>query len=139
MTIPEFTILIDGKCHLCAREARLLARLDGGRGRLTIVDIAAPGFVPASIGKTKDEVMGRIHGVTPDGKVVEGVEVLRLSYRAVGKGWLMNWTGWPGIRSVINPLYRWFARNRMRISRATRWLPGRSEMPLCTTDRCRIR
>lgn len=139
MPTPQFTILIDGKCHLCAREARLLARLDAGRGNLEIIDIAAPTFDPAPLGKTMDEVMGRIHGITPQGKVIEGVEVFRRAYAAVGRGWVMAWTAWPGIRLVIDPLYRLFARHRLALSAATRWIPGRREMPICTTDRCRIR
>ena len=41
---PEFTVLIDGECPLCAKEARFMAWLDGGAGRLAIIDIARPEF-----------------------------------------------------------------------------------------------
>ena len=120
-----FTILIDGLCPLCAKEAALMRRMDRGRGRLRIVDIAAPGFDAAPYGRTLEDVMGSIHGVTEDGRVISGMEVFRRAYRAVGWGWLLAPTGWPLLRPVFDAGYRWFARNRLRLT-------GRS----CEADRC---
>ncbi len=51
--------------------------LDGGRGRLAIIDIAAPGFDAARYGTTYEAVMGEIHGVLPGNRLVTGVEVFR--------------------------------------------------------------
>lgn len=110
----EFTILIDGACPLCAREASFMRKLDRGRGRLALVDIAAPEFDPGHYGTTMDRLMAEIHGVTPEGRLVTGVEVFRRAYGAVGWGWLLAPTGWPGLRWVSDRAYAWFARNRLR-------------------------
>jgi predicted DCC family thiol-disulfide oxidoreductase YuxK len=94
----------------------LLRRLDRGRGRIGFEDVAAPGFEPARHGRSLDELMARIHGVLPDGRLVEGVEVFRRAYAAVGFGWLLAWTRWPALRRVADAGYRAFARNRLRLT-----------------------
>lgn len=111
-----FTILIDGDCPLCKREASFMEKLDKGRGDLKLVDIAAEGFDAADYGRTQEEVMGSIHGVTEDGEVISGMEVFRRAYVAVGWGWILNWTAWPIIRPIADAAYRFFARHRLRLT-----------------------
>ena len=125
----EFRVLIDGACPLCRSEAAVLRRLDRGRGRLRLEDIAAPDFDPVRVGRSMDQLMGTIHGVTADGTIVTGMEVFRRAYAAVGLGWLLAPTAWPGLRPVFDRAYRWFARNRMRLT-------GRRD-DACPGDRCR--
>ena len=125
---PEFTILIDGLCPLCKREANLMAKLDKGRGGLAIIDIAAPDFDASRFGTTMDAVMGTIHGVLPDGRLITGMEVFRRAYGAVGHGWALAWTGWPVLRWVCDAGYRVFAKYRLRLT-------GRSD---CDTGRCAV-
>jgi len=60
--------------------------------------------------------MARIHGVLSDGSVVEGMEVFRRAYAAVDLGWLLAPTRWPIIRPLADAAYRWFARNRLRLT-----------------------
>jgi predicted DCC family thiol-disulfide oxidoreductase YuxK len=110
----ELELLYDGECPLCSREVAMLRRLDRGRGRLRLTDIATPGFDPARYGRTQEELMARIHGSLPDGRLVEGMEVFRRAYAAVGLGWLLAPTRWPGLRRLADFAYRWFARNRLR-------------------------
>jgi predicted DCC family thiol-disulfide oxidoreductase YuxK len=107
----------------------MLRRLDAGRGRLDLEDIAAPGFDAARYGRSWDELMARIHGVLPDGTVVEGVEVFRRAYAAVGFGWLVAPTRWPLLRPLADAAYRWFARNRLRLT-------GRPDA--CSSERCAV-
>jgi predicted DCC family thiol-disulfide oxidoreductase YuxK len=130
MSETQFTILVDGECPLCARESALLRRLDGGRERLQIVDISAPDFDPSQVGGSLEALMARIHGVMPDGTLIEGVEVFRQAYAAVGRGWLLAWTRLPGLRVLADAGYEWFARNRLRLT-------GRADV--CTTDPCQPR
>lgn len=125
----EYEILVDGECPLCAKEAALLRKMDGGRGRLRITDITDPGFDPSAYGATYEDVMGTIHGRRPDGAVDHGVEVFRQSYRAVGWGWLLGWTRLPLIRPGVDAVYRFFARHRLRLT-------GRAGS--CSGDRCRV-
>jgi predicted DCC family thiol-disulfide oxidoreductase YuxK len=113
---PEITVLFDGECPLCAREIAMLRRLDRGRGRIGFDDIAAPDFDAGRYGSDPAALMARIHGVLPDGRLVEGVEVFRRAYAAVGLGWALGWTRWPGLRVLADAGYRWFARNRLRLT-----------------------
>ena len=110
----QIKLLYDGDCPLCSREIRFLERRDRGRGRIQLEDIAAPAFDPGVYGLDASQVMARIHGVLPDGTVVEGVEVFRRAYAAVGLGWLLAPTRWPGLRGLADRGYRMFARNRLR-------------------------
>lgn len=93
-----------------------MRRMDRGRGRLAIVDIAAPDFDPAAFGLTRDRVMAEIHGQNPSGEVITGMEVFRRAYRAVGWGWLLGWTAWPIVRPIADAAYRFFARHRLTIT-----------------------
>lgn len=127
--MPPMRIFIDGDCPLCRHEARLLARLDAGRGRLELVDLNDPAFDPAPLGLTHAQLMGRIHALLPDGNLTTGMEVFRRAYAAVGWGWLWAPTGWPLLRPAFDALYRWFARNRYRLT-------GRSEP--CPDGHCRV-
>jgi predicted DCC family thiol-disulfide oxidoreductase YuxK len=126
---PDITLLIDGECPLCRHEANLMRRLDKGRGRLALVDIADPAFDPAAYGRSMDDVMGTIHAALPDGSLVTGMEAFRRSYAAVGLGWLLAPTGWPVFRPVFDAAYRFFARHRLRLT-------GRGGA--CVGDRCRV-
>ncbi|MDY7107308.1 MAG: DUF393 domain-containing protein [Planctomycetota bacterium] len=115
-TSQELTIFIDGECPLCRREARTLERLDRGRGRLKLVDITDASFDPGRFGRSVDQMMAAIHGRLPDGTMITGMEVFRRAYAAVGLGWLLAPTAWPGLRRLFDRLYAWFARNRTRLT-----------------------
>lgn len=124
----QIQVFFDGDCPLCRREIDVLRRRDAGRGRIAFEDITTPGFDASKHGFEMAALMGRIHGVLPDGSVVDGVEVFRRLYAAVGLGWILAPTRWPVLRPLADAIYRWFARNRMRIT-------GRSE-PACAEGRC---
>jgi len=55
--------------------------------------------------------------------------VFRRAYAAVGFGWLVAPTRWPLVRPLADAAYRWFARNRLRLT-------GRGEV--CSADRCTV-
>lgn len=105
----------DGACPLCAREVRWLQRLDRQR-RIRFTDIAAPSFDPSSVGRTRDELMDRIHGRLPDGRVIEGVEVFRQVYAAAGLPRLAAVSRVPGVSHLLEAAYRLFAKNRLRLT-----------------------
>ena len=113
----QIRVLYDGDCPLCSREIRFLEKRDRERGRIQFENIAEPPFDPGAYGLDARKVMARIHGVLPDGTVVEGVEVFRRAYTAVGLGWLIAPTRWPGLRHLADLAYRIFARNRLRWTR----------------------
>ena len=112
----RFKLLYDGDCPLCQREARFLQRRNRN-GRLAFENIASRGFDPSVYGTTREELMGVIHGVFPDGCIVKKMAVFREAYRAVGLGWVLGPTTWPGLRWLADRGYEWFARNRMAIGK----------------------
>lgn len=111
----DIEVFYDGDCPLCAREVGWLRRRDRG-GRIRFVDIAAPGFDPRGAGLSMDALMDRIHGRLPDGTVIEGVEVFRRLYAAVGFPVLVRLSRLPGISRLLELAYRWFAGNRLRLT-----------------------
>jgi predicted DCC family thiol-disulfide oxidoreductase YuxK len=117
----EVEVFYDGECPLCMREIRMLQRLDKGRGRIIFTDIAAPGFDPKIAvgvdGVDYERLMLRIHARLPDGSLVEGVEVFRRLYAAVGFRRVVALTRLPGIRHVLDLGYTLFAKNRLRLTR----------------------
>jgi len=131
----HFKLLYDGACPLCQREARFLQRRDR-HGRLAFEDITAPGFDAAIYGATQEKLMGVIHGVFPDGRIVTRLEVFRQAYRAVGLGWLLAPTAWPGLRWLADRGYEWFARNRMAIGK---WLGRHCDSETCLAPQPQIR
>jgi predicted DCC family thiol-disulfide oxidoreductase YuxK len=121
----DIEVYFDGACPLCRREVDLLRKLDRA-GRIRFTDIAVASFDPATAGIPMAALMARIHGRLPSGDLVEGVEVFRRLYTAVGFGRLVAFTRLPGIRHALDLAYAIFARNRLRLT-------GR-----CDGDRCAV-
>ena len=125
----HFKLLYDGECPFCLREVRWLQRWNR-HGHLAFEDVSSPDFDPAKYHTTREELLGVILGVFPDGRMVCKVEVFRQAYRAVGLGWLLAPTGWPVLRWIFDGLYRIFARFRVPLGR----LFGRS----CASGACSV-
>lgn len=113
MTGWQIQIFYDGACPVCMREVEMLRRMDR-HARILFTDIAAPEFDAAAWGRDLDTFMKRIQGRLPDGSWVEGVEVFRHVYGAVGFGWAVPLTRLPGVRALLDWAYDRFAANRLR-------------------------
>ena len=111
----DVLVYFDGACALCSREIEMLRRLDR-RSRIRFVDIAAESFDPGTTGFSYEELMERIRGELPDGTPIEGVEVFRRLYSAVGFGVLVSLTRIPGISHLLDLAYHAFAKNRLRLT-----------------------
>jgi len=111
----EIEVFYDGDCPLCLREINMLRRLDK-RSRIQFTNIAVEAFEPASVGKTMDQLMAEIHGRLPDGTLIDGVEVFRRLYSAVGWTWLVAPTRLPVVRQGLDLAYQFFARYRLRLT-----------------------
>lgn len=121
----QIEVFYDGLCPLCAREINILRWLDRNK-KIRFTDIASPEFDPSSLGFDFDTLMARIHGRLPNGTFVEGVEVFRRLYGAVGFGPVVWVSRWPGISHLLDLAYTLFAKNRLRFT-------GR-----CQADSCSI-
>lgn len=127
--MPSYDVEVfhDGACPLCNREIEMLRGRDRN-GRIRFTDISAPDFEAATVGPafTHELLMNRIHGRLPDGTILEGVEVFRRLYTAVGFGPVVAATRLPGVSQALDLAYRVFAKNRLRLT-------GR-----CTPESCDV-
>jgi predicted DCC family thiol-disulfide oxidoreductase YuxK len=125
MTDFDVEVFYDGACPLCMREVRMLRRHDQ-RGRIRFTDITAENFDASAVGLEWEALMARIHGRLPDGTVIEGVEVFRRLYAAIGFSALVTLSRAPGISQLLDLAYHVFAKNRLRLT-------GR-----CTNGACEV-
>ena len=131
MTQAKLTLFYDGGCPICAWEKHHLMRRDN-HGRLGFIDIQSPEFDPAVYGVTMEALMRRMHGITRDGRMIIGAEVLIESYRAVGWWWAyLPLSMVP--RYLVDQAYGWFADHRYELSKRFGHLFGQA----CEKDYCR--
>lgn len=109
----EVEVFYDGDCPLCIREINMLRRLDK-QNKILFTDIAAQGFDPEPLGVSWQTLMDKIHGRLPDGTLIEGVEVFRRLYTAVGFGKIVAVTRWPIVSRILDWAYNIFAKNRLK-------------------------
>ena len=110
----QIELLYDGDCPLCVREVNFLKTKDAGRGLVSFVDIAEDNYNPVEhAGIDFETAMGRIHGVLPDGTIVQNVEVFRRTYEILGIGWIYAITRIPAIEYLANLLYGTWADLRL--------------------------
>ncbi len=83
------------------REIRMLQRRDKHR-KIKFTDISSENFDEDSVGISLNNLMDRIHGRRPDGTIVEGIEVFRELYSAIGFGPVVALTRLPGISQILN-------------------------------------
>ena len=110
-----FEVFYDGDCPLCMREINMIRRKDK-ESKILFSDIAAQGFNPSKFGLAQGELMDRIHGRMPDGKIVSGVEVFRQLYTAIGFRKTVKLTRLPLISHLLDLAYIVFAKNRLRFT-----------------------
>jgi predicted DCC family thiol-disulfide oxidoreductase YuxK len=110
----DVEVFFDGDCPLCTKEIRMLQRLDRRRQRIRFTDIAAADFDPTSLGLDWGSLMRRIHARLPDGSFIQGVEVFRRLYGAVGFGPLVWLSRAPGVSQLLDFGYEHFAANRLK-------------------------
>lgn len=127
----EIEVFFDGDCPLCVREIELLRRLDKQAQRIRFTDIQAADFSPESVGLTFPALMRRIHGRLATGELVEGTEVFRRLYAAVGFRRTVAVSRWPGIAQALELGYSLFAKNRLRFT-------GRCTDEICNVPSRRI-
>jgi predicted DCC family thiol-disulfide oxidoreductase YuxK len=112
----KLTLLYDGQCSICRGATERLKRRDR-ENRIAPEDISDPAFDPTRYGLTTEQVRAAMYVVLPDGQVLSAMDAVRAAYAAVGRGWLLAPTKWPGIHWIADALYGYFARHRLTFSR----------------------
>lgn len=111
----DIEVYYDGGCPVCSREMQMLSKRDGC-GRIRFLDISAEDFDSESVRIPPETLMSRIHARLPDGTVIEGVEVFRRLYAAVGFRRIVALSRLRGISGLLDAAYRVFANNRHRLT-----------------------
>lgn len=127
MTPYPLTVFFDGDCPICAREIALMKRLDRRR-QLAFCDFSAQEYDAESSGFAAADLATVIHARWADGSVINGVDVFRAMWEAVGLGFLAKLSRLSLVEPLVLKAYAWFARNRLRLT-------GRAHE--CTGDICR--
>ena len=110
----KFKIFHDAQCPFCRLEVIWLMRCNR-RGSLAFEDISASTFDATAHGMDPAQVHKVIHGAFSDGRIVQGVEVFRQAYEAVGLGWLVAPTRWFMLREIVDVAYALFAVVRVPV------------------------
>ena len=124
----SFEVFFDGGCPLCAKEIDFIRWLDK-KNCLIFTDIDANDFNPIQeTGRDFATLMASIHGRLSDGTIIHGVEVFRQLYGRTAFKWAIPLTRLPGITQILDLLYDFFARYRLRVT-------GRCTPELCSPDK----
>ncbi|HMQ34388.1 MAG TPA: DUF393 domain-containing protein [Chloroflexaceae bacterium] len=110
--MPRYTMLYDGACRMCARQARLVEAYNDG-GLIEVLDMNSPEARARFPQVTPAMARRELHLVAPDGGLFRGAEAVRETLLRLpslrGLGELL---GLPGAMSFARPVYAWVARNR---------------------------
>ncbi len=112
-------VLYDGQCGFCSRWVKFWAQTLARRG-FTIASLDEP-WVATRIDMSREDLFKDIRLLTDDGRLISGADVYLYATRRIWWAWPFYATfSLPGFNRLIHIGYRWFARNRHRISGACR-------------------
>jgi len=123
----ELIVFYDGLCPLCLAEMRKLKDFDV-QHKLLLEDIQAHDFATRYPQFDAHALNARIHGLTINGKVLQGLDVTCLAWFLVGKHRWLRILRWPVIRWFADLAYWLFARYRYQFSY---WLTGKKRCQVC--------
>ena len=110
------TLYHDGHCPFCRVEVAWLAK-HRHRSRVRLVDIQSSEFKPDEVGRSFDAMMGQLHLQDQEGRWFIGMDASRALYAVLGYRRLVKLSCLPGLRSMMDAGYRFFARRRIRLGR----------------------
>lgn len=106
--------LYDGDCPMCLSLMTVLKRQDNNRGLIQFVNIADPDYNPRNhMGVLYDDAMETIHGIYPDGSLIQGTKALKALFTAVGLGWAVSISDLPFFAMLVDLLYNFLSANRL--------------------------
>lgn len=119
------TVLYDGTCGFCTRQARLAQRLGGGPKRVALLSTSIPGVLEQRLGLTRESTNRQmfVEEQATGQRYGGAAAVARLLREVPIVGPLGRLYYLPGLKQLADALYRLVARNRHRISRLLGWQP----------------
>jgi predicted DCC family thiol-disulfide oxidoreductase YuxK len=130
------TVLYDGGCGFCTRQARLAARVAGAR-RTRLVSTTTPG-VRERYGLTADGMRRQLYVRDGAGRLWGGAGAVARLMRAVPVVGVVGWLYLvPGLRQVADALYGWVSAHRQVLSRRLGWVASGGEV-VCQDGSCEV-
>ncbi len=126
------TVIYDGQCVLCRQSLRIIQRLDWLK-RVEPLELQNKEKVNSEYPDLEHEaLMGAIHVVTKDNRVLVGFFAIRYLMRFLPLTWLaLPLVYLPGMNWLGPRVYNWVARRRYAINRAF-------GAPTCEDGYCKI-
>lgn len=116
----NLTVLYDGSCGFCTRQARFAGRLAGSQ-RTELVSTAEPG-VRERYGISSEAADRQMYVLDSSGRRYGGAAAVARLVRAIPIVGAIGWLYYvPGVHQLANAAYRWISRHRYEISRRLGW------------------
>ncbi|MBJ7450338.1 MAG: DUF393 domain-containing protein [Parachlamydiales bacterium] len=104
-------IFYDETCPVCSREIRHLKKRNTNN-LVQFLDISSNEALLKQHGLTFDQAMRRMHGIMPDGRVLEGIDLFIELYRLVNLKWLSSLLAFRPLNPFWRFCYKIFAKKR---------------------------
>ena len=105
----KFIFLFDGGCPLCLRETNFLKRKDL-LSKINFVDISDNDYNPIHYKNISyAEAMANLHGISENGDIIKGLDVLAYSYEIIGLGWIYSPLKIPFLSPLLRLFYQFWA------------------------------
>jgi len=115
MTMKKLTMYYDGLCPLCQAEILFLSRRNTA-GLLSFVDVNSTQYSADAVGVSCQQALDSMYAQYDDGELINGVDVFSAAYQRANLPTLAWLLSRPSLRPMLNWGYRFFAKNRHRIS-----------------------
>ena len=126
----KFIFLFDGGCPLCLRETRFLKKRDFSN-KINFIDINNDSYNPSLYKNISyQEAMANLHGISEDGNIIKGLDVLAYSYKLIGLGWVYYPLKIEFLAPLLRLIYQYWAKYRLKIT-------GRSNIEKLCTSECK--
>lgn len=104
----KLTLYFDSECPLCSREISWL-KSKNQTCSINFVDIVSPDFDETKIGKSKKELLSKIHAKDSEGNFITGVDVFREVYTMLGMRSISKLLSIPILKYFFDVAYVLFA------------------------------
>ena len=111
-------LFYDGNCPICQRNRKILKNMIKKIILNLSIFITLPRIEEFKV-LNKESAQGKIHALTSSGNLLSGVDAIHAAYTSVGLYLWVFWIKWPIFNYIAKIMYKYIAKNRLRISR---WL-----------------
>lgn len=109
-------LLYDGECPICNKEICLLKKKDN-QTKIKFIDISSKDFSPLDNNNIDyNTAMNQIHAIDGKGNLLIGIPAFAAVYARCQLLVLSTLMRIPFIKSILNPLYTLFAKNRLMLT-----------------------